>query len=160
MYGAHNLHDVYKYLSCGHLCCHLGKWHLQAIATTGARFPDLDIVEIDSLFVFVADLWAEIYKYQFFSHNWPPSLNITFPGYRHYMGSIPWPWYYRNRFLFVFVADLWATTYKYLFWRLKWPPSWKIAFAGYCHYSGGRFPDLEIIQIDSCEMLSLHNFLW
>src|SRR6218665_3512605 len=50
------IYTIYKYLSCSHLCRHLGKWHLQAIATTGARFPDLDIIEIDSLFVFVADL--------------------------------------------------------------------------------------------------------
>jgi len=41
---------------CGHFGRYLGKWHLQPIATTGARFPDLDIIEIDSLFVFVADL--------------------------------------------------------------------------------------------------------
>jgi len=57
---------------------------LQAIATIGARFPDLDIIEIDSLFVFVADLWAKIYKYLFYQPYWPPSLNITFQGYRHY----------------------------------------------------------------------------
>jgi len=59
------IYTIYRYLFWGHLGRHLGKWHLQAIATTGARFPDLDIIEVDSLFVFVADLWAEIYKYLF-----------------------------------------------------------------------------------------------
>jgi len=92
------IYTIYKYLSCGHLCRHLRKWQLQAIATTEARLPDLDIIEIDSLFVFVADLWAEIYKYLFYQPYCAPFLNFTFPGYRHYKGSIPWPWYYRNRF--------------------------------------------------------------
>ena len=53
MYGVNNLHDIQISV---HLGRHLGKWHLQAIATTEARFPDFDIIEIDSLFVFVADL--------------------------------------------------------------------------------------------------------
>jgi len=26
--------------------------------------------------------------------------------------------------------------------------------------TGDRFAELEIIQIDSCDILSLHNFLW
>jgi len=50
------IYTIYKYLFSRHFGRHLGKWPLQAIATTGARFPNLDIIEINSLFVFVADL--------------------------------------------------------------------------------------------------------
>ena len=63
------IYTIYKYLACGHLYRHLGKWHLQAIAATGAGFPDLDIIEIDSLFVFVAELKGLIYtNIYFISH--------------------------------------------------------------------------------------------
>jgi len=36
-----------------HIGRHIGKLHVQAIATTELRFPDLDVIEIDYLFVFV-----------------------------------------------------------------------------------------------------------
>lgn len=40
---------------------HLGMLHFQSIITTRARYPDLDITQIDSLSVFLADLRADIY---------------------------------------------------------------------------------------------------
>ena len=154
------IYTIYRYLSFAHLCRHLGKWHLQAIATTGARFPDLDIIEIDSLlFVFVADIYELRYtNIYFISHIGRHLWMLHFQAIATTRDRFPDLNTIEMDFLFVFVAYLWATTYKYLFWRLKWPPSWKIAFASYCHYRD-RFADLEITQIDSCEILSLLNFL-
>jgi len=106
-------------------------------ATKRVRFPDLGIIEIDFLFVFLADLWAEIYKYLFsgfFIHHLG-KLHL-FPGYRHYKRSISWPWYYIN-WLFIRLCS-WPMT-----WDIQisvsapfWPPSWKIVFGSYCHYEG------------------------
>jgi len=101
------------------------------------RFLDFEVIEIDSLFVFVAVLSAEIYKYLFLRPFWPPSWKVAFASYCHYRGSIPWPRYYRNR-LFICLCS----------WPMSWdiqisvlaailPPSWKVTFPGYCHYYKG-----------------------
>jgi len=47
-----------QYLLWRHFGRHLEKLYLQAIATKRDWFPDLDIMEIDSSFVFLGDLWA------------------------------------------------------------------------------------------------------
>jgi len=67
------------------------------------RVPDLKMLEIDSKFIFIADLWAEIYKYLFWLPYQPPSWKFTFPIYCQHKGSIPWFWSYRNRLSISFV---------------------------------------------------------
>ena len=90
----------------GHIDRHLGLQDSYTIFTTGDQIPGIEYIKIDSSFVFLADLWAEILIFSvFWWPYWPPSWISPFLRYIHYWELNPWLWIYKN---LLFIC-LWLT---------------------------------------------------